>query len=109
MKKYSRDFEKFGLKNASDIPSEDELNFGAGYGLINLQSYHDLDPLVLSRGQIQNPLDGKVYQSRAGLGPNELLTISETAKKVSKKEFNLKDFFIFKYFSFGCWTSKLCG
>ena len=65
-------------------PEKSDFIFGASYGIVSIQAYHDLEMMKMAKGIIQDPMTKKDWCSCKNLSSDELVIIATTAKRVIK-------------------------
>ena len=63
-------------------PEKSDFVFGASYGIVSIQAYHELTMMKMAKGIIQDPMTKKEWYSCQNLTSEELVMIATTAKKV---------------------------
>ena len=72
-------------KAASDIllaPDMNDFKLGATLGIINVQHHHDLDIKDVLKGQLFDPVTGKVYRSAQNLSSSDAMQIMRSASQI---------------------------
>ena len=64
------------------MPEKRDFVFGASYGIISIQAYHNLDMFTLSQGIIKDPLTNYKWFASKNMSSEDLSIIASTAKKV---------------------------
>ena len=83
MKRAVQYWPTIGLKNVS-IPEKSDFIFGASFGLVSIQAYHDLEMFDMAKGIIKDPMQGRIWNACKNISSDELTIIASTAKKVWK-------------------------
>ena len=78
MKRAVQWWPKFNLTT----PEKSDFIFGASYGMVSIQAYHELEMMKMAKGIIQDPMTKKNLYSCQNLTSEELIIIATTAKKV---------------------------
>ena len=65
------------------MPEKRDFVFGASYGIISIQAYHNLDMFTLSQGIIKDPLTNYKWFASKNMSSEDLSIIASTAKKVA--------------------------
>ena len=66
------------------MPEKRDFVFGASYGIISIQAYHNLDMFTLSQGIIKDPFTNYKWFASKNMSSEDLSIIASTAKKVHK-------------------------
>ena len=64
------------------MPEKRDFVFGASYGIISIQAYHNLDMFTISQGIIKDPLTNFKWFASKNMSSEDLSIIASTAKKV---------------------------
>ena len=65
------------------IPEKKDFIFGASFGIVTIQAYHNLDMFQIAQGMIQDPMTKHIWTASKNMSSDELQIIAATAKKVS--------------------------